>query len=167
MKRKINRYRVLIGLLISVVASAFFPGKNIRSPFYQEDIRHAIMDDRWDFTADHAQPSYGRSRTIMGSYFVQCRKDTLIVSLPYYGKLNSAAGATNDNPLDFKSTNSKIEKQEKKKGKWLVTVKPENSEVQSMSFTFFDNGSAQVNFIMTNRSGINFSGKVSPPKRPA
>ena len=164
MKKKVTSFSLVSCVLMLVIIYAFIPEKKTKPPFSQEDIRQAIINDRWDFSADHAQPSYGRSRNIMGSYFVQCRKDSLIVALPYYGKLNSTAGATNDNPLDFKSTNSKIEKQEKKKGKWIVEIKPENPEVRSMSFTFFDNGSAQVNFIMTNRSGINFSGKVTAVK---
>lgn len=164
MKRIKNSSNIVSSVLLLIVILSFIPQKKTKPLFSQEDIRQAIMNDRWDFSADYAQPSYGRSRNIMGSYFVQCRKDSLLVALPYYGKLNSSAGATNNNPLDFKSTNSKIEKQEKKKGKWIVTIKPEYSEVQSMSFTFFDNGSAQVNFIMTNRSAISFSGKVAPPK---
>ena len=164
MKRIKNSSNIVSSVLLLIVILSFIPQKKTKPLFSQEDIMQAIMNDRWDFSADYAQPSYGRSRNIMGSYFVQCRKDSLLVALPYYGKLNSSAGATNNNPLDFKSTNSKIEKQEKKKGKWIVTIKPEYSEVQSMSFTFFDNGSAQVNFIMTNRSAISFSGKVTPPK---
>jgi hypothetical protein len=91
-------------------------------------------------------------------------KDTLIVALPYYGRLNSAAGASNQDPLDFKSTDFKITKEKRKKGGWLVTIKPSNSEVQSMNFTFFDNGTAQANFTMTNRSAIDFSGKIAPTK---
>lgn len=166
MKKMIPKHRILLTgcffLLFSFTDTSFF--RQLTAPATQDEIVQAIKNDRWDFSADYAQPSYGRSRNIMGSYFVQCRKDSLLVALPYYGKLNSSAGATNNNPLDFKSTNSKIEKQEKKKGKWIVTIKPEYSEVQSMSFTFFDNGSAQVNFIMTNRSAISFSGKVAPPK---
>ena len=149
-------------MLVFLTASSFI--SQVTTPATQDEIAQAINNDRWDFTADYAQPSYGRSRNITGSYYVQCRKDTLIVALPYYGKLNSAAGANNDNPLDFKITDFKLTKEIRKKGGWLVTIKPKNSEVQSMSFTFFDNGSAQANFIMTNRTGINFTGKVAPAK---
>ena len=90
--------------------------------------------------------------------------DTLIVSLPYYGRLNSPAGARDGNPLDFKSTNFTLTKQEMKPGEWLVTVNRPDKEVQFMTFTFFDNGSAQLNIVMTNRSGIGFSGNVIPAK---
>jgi len=164
MNKIVNSINLISCVLIITTITAFIPVRKIKPASAQEDIRQAIMNDRWDFSADYAQPSYGKSRNIMGTYFVQCRKDSLYVSLPYYGKLNSTAGATNDNPLDFKSTNSKIEKTQKKKGKWIVDIKPENSEVQSISFTFFENGSASANFIMKNRSGINFSGKVAPAK---
>jgi Domain of unknown function (DUF4251) len=151
----------LILVFFSVASSS---SKHVTVPANQDEIAQAINNDRWDFSANYAQPSYGSSRNITGSYYVQCRKDTLIVALPYYGRLNSAAGANNENPLDFKSTDFKLTKEVRKKGGWLVTIKQPNSEVQSMNFTFFDNGSAQATFTMTNRSGISFSGKVAPAK---
>src|SRR5687768_2832953 len=158
----------LVNLLVLAVMSTVFvrcsSEKQMSSSFSQQDIAQAINNDRWDFTAEHAMPSYGRSRNLTGGYIVTLRKDTLVVSLPYYGKLNSSTGAMNGNPLDFRSTNFKIEKQEKKQGEWMVSVVRPDAEVQSMIFTFFDNGSAQANLIMTNRTGISFSGRVAPGK---
>jgi hypothetical protein len=166
MKQIKNKQLILLTgcflMLVFCTASSFI--RQVHSSVTQDEIAQAINNDRWDFTADYAYPSYGKSRNITGVYYVQCRKDTLIVALPYYGKLNSPAGASNENPLDFKSTDFKLTKEVRKKGGWLVTIKSPNSEVQSMSFTFFDNGSARVNLIMTNRSGIDFSGKVAPAK---
>ena len=166
MKQIKNKQLILLTgcflMLVFCTASSFI--RQVHSSVTQDEIAQAINNDRWDFTADYAYPSYGKSRNITGVYYVQCRKDTLIVALPYYGKLNSPAGASNENPLDFKSTDFKLAKEVRKKGGWLVTIKSPNSEVQSMSFTFFDNGSARVNLIMTNRSGIDFSGKVAPAK---
>ena len=166
MKRIKNKHLVLLTgcflMLVFFITSSFV--KQEISPAAQDEIAQAINNDRWDFTADYAYPSYGKSRNIMGVYYVQCRKDTLIVALPYYGRLNSTAGANNENPLDFKSTDFKLTKEVRKKGGWLVTVKKPNPEIQSMSFTFFDNGTARVYFTMTNRSGIDFSGKIAPAK---
>lgn len=149
-------------ILIFFTASSFI--RKAPSPFIQDEIAQAINNDRWDFTAEYAQPVSGQRRLITGSYYVQCRKDTLIVALPYYGRLNSAAGASNQDPLDFKSTDFKLTKEKRKKGGWFVTFKPSNSEVQSINFTFYDNGTAQANFTMTNRSAIDFSGKIAPAK---
>ena len=166
MKYLVNKQlKDLTGL---VLAATFFIAcsseNQINSSFSQEEIGQAINNSRWTFSANTASPAYGGFRNLTGGYFVKCLKDTLIVALPYYGRLNSTAGARDGNPLDFKSTNFILTKQDKKPGEWLVTINRPDQEVQSMSFTFFDNGSAQLNVIMTNRSGIGFSGKVVPAK---
>ena len=166
MRQVKNKQLILLTscFLMSVFFTASSCVSQVTVTVPQDDIAQAVNNDRWDFSADFAQPSYGRSRNITGTYYVKCRKDTLLVALPYYGKINSPAGVNNENPLDFKSTDFKLTKETRKKGGWQVTMKPTNSEVQFMSFTFFENGSAQANFIMTNRSGINFSGKVAAVK---
>lgn len=163
MKQLINKNlaRVSAYLLLSIFFIACSSGKRVSSSSPAE-ITQAINNNQWVFSADYAMPSYGRSRNLTYGYNVICSNDSLIASLPYFGKLNSPAGAMSGNPLDFKSANIKLNKEQRKDGGWLVTIKPNTNEVQSMSFTFFDNGSAQLNVIMTNRSGINFSGKVAP-----
>ena len=164
MKRLKNKQFILLAGCFLMLAFFITTSFVTPLPAAQDELAQAINNDRWDFTAEYAHPVSGQRRYITGSYYVQFRKDTLIVSLPYYGRLNSAAGATNENPLDFKSTDFKLTKEKRKKGGWLVTIKPSNSEVQSMNFTFFDNGTAQANFTMTNRSAIDFSGKIAPVK---
>jgi hypothetical protein len=166
MKQIKNKQLILLTgcFLMLVFFTASSSVKQVTAPATQDEITQAINNDRWDFSADRAMPSYGSSRNITGYYFVKCLKDTLIVGLPYYGRINSAAGATNENPLDFQTTDFKLTKEARKKGGWMVTIKPSNSEVRSMTFTFYNNGSAQADFIMTNRSGISFSGKVAPVK---
>ena len=166
MKQVKNKQLIILAgyFLLLTFFSACSSGNQINTVFSQDEISQAINNDRWDFSADYAMPTYGCSRNITGSYYVKCRKDTLIVALPYFGKVNSPIGINSGNPLDFQTTDFKLTKEDKKGGGWLVTIKPSNSEVQSVSFTFFDNGSAQANFIMTNRSGINFSGKLAPAR---
>jgi hypothetical protein len=163
MKQLINKHlaRVSVYLLLSIFFVACSSGKQISSSSPAE-ITQAINNNQWTFSADYTMPAYGRPRNLTGGYFVTCRKDQLTVALPYYGKLNSPAGAMSGNPLDFQSTNIILNAETRKDGGWLVNIKPNNPEVQSMAFTFFDNGSAQLNVVMTNRSGINFSGKVAP-----
>ena len=166
MKQLINKQvKGLTGLvLVSTLFIACSSEKQIDSSFTQDEIGQAINNNRWTFSARSASPAYGSFRTLTGGYFVNCLKDTLVVGLPYYGKLNSSAGALGGNPLDFRSTNFTLTREDKKPGEWLVTINRPDQEVQSMSFTFFDNGSAQLNIVMTNRSGISFSGKVIPAK---
>jgi hypothetical protein len=157
-----NKLNGIAGLLLLVAFTACSSGKQVTAQGTPQEITQAINNDRWDFIADRALPSYGSSKNLTGVDFVKCRKDTLIVALPYYGKLNSTAGAMSGNPLDFTTTKFTLTKEEKKGGGWMITIKSPNSEVQSMDFTFYDNGSAQANLIMTNRSGISYSGKIVP-----
>jgi uncharacterized lipoprotein len=164
MKQQINKRLTILpaGILMIFFLIACSSSKQVTAQSTPEEITSAINNDRWNFTADIAMPSYGSTKNLSGGYVVIFKKDTLTVALPYYGKLNSPAGAMNGNPLDFESKDFKISKEEKKAGEWYVTIKPVSSEVQSMAFTFFSNGSAQLNIIMTNRTGISFSGKVGP-----
>ena len=155
----------LIGVLGFFVLSTIFitcsSEKQVTS-FSQNEITQAVNNNRWTFTADNASPSYGRARNLTYGYFVTCRTDTLITSLPYYGRLTSPAGVMNGNPLDFTSTKFTLTKENRKNGGWVVTINRPDQEVQSMTFTLYDNGSAQLNVIMTNRSGISFNGRVTP-----
>src|SRR5258705_8327418 len=132
-----NKKNILTSYMILLAFFVICPfSKQVTAQATQSEISQAINNDRWDFSADYAMPSYGSSRNITGSYYVKCRKDTLIVALPYFGKVNGSVGINPGNPLDFQTTNFKLTKEDKKGGGWLVTIKPSNSEVQSMIFTF-------------------------------
>ena len=162
MKRIIN-YQLLIPVCLSAIVffSACSSGKQIVAAT-PEEITDAINNDHWKFSADYATPSYGRSRNLTSEYFVSISNGKLTTALPYFGKLNSAAGAMTGNPLDFTSASFDLSKETRKDGGWLVTIKRPDPEVESMIFTFYDNGTAQLNISMTNRSAIGYSGKVMP-----
>ena len=155
----------LIALFVSIVQSGCSPGKQI-SNATKEEIVQSINNSRWIFTANFATTQTGQSRNITDVYEVKCSKDTLIISLPYYGEAYAGADVlSNKSPLGFQSTNFTLLKDQKKDGEWLVTIKPkDNSEVQSFIFSFFDNGAAQLAVIMTHRSSINYKGIISPVK---
>jgi hypothetical protein len=153
-------------MFIGIVAITFFggcsSGNQVSSTATPLQLTQAIDNDQWIFSADHASPVYGRSRNLSGSYFVKCNKHELTVALPYYGQLTSTAGAYGGNPLDFSSAEFKLSKENAHNSRWTVTIESPNPEVRSMVFSFYDNGNAQLNVIMTNRSGISFTGKVYP-----
>ena len=161
-----NCFKNKLSLFTVVLMAAFLfacsSAKEADQTFSQDDLIQAINNNRWTFTANNASPSYGSSRNLTGGYFITLRNDTLVSALPYYGKLNSPSGALEGNPLDFRSTVFTVKREEKKHGEWIVTIDRPDKEVQLMNFTLFDNGSAQLNVIMTNRTGISFSGRVAP-----
>ena len=163
MKRIIISRFLIIPVFLSaiIVFNACSSAKEITTAT-PEQITRAINSDQWRFSADFVNPTYGRSRNLTSEYFVTANNGKLAVALPYFGKLNSPAGAMNGNPLDFESTSFNLSKETRNDGGWVITIKSPNPEVQSMVFTFFDNGSAQLNITMSNRSAISYSGTVAP-----
>ncbi|MGN6435122.1 MAG: DUF4251 domain-containing protein [Agriterribacter sp.] len=131
-----------------------------------EQVAQAIQENRWIFRTNRVMPQSGRTRNVTGLYEVRSTADTIVVFLPYFGRAYSGAATMNtQSPLDFRTTDFSIDKKEEKNGNWEVVVKPkDNKEIQSMAFSFFTNGSAQLNVLLTNRSPISFSGSVMPRK---
>lgn len=131
-----------------------------------EETKQAILSDQWEFTAQSAIPQGGRSRMLTDRNDMRVSKESIISYLPYFGKSYSGASSmTNPNPLDFKSADFTIDREEIKKGGWRVTVKTkDNKAIQSMIFEFYENGSANLNVTLTDRSPITFIGKVEPLK---
>jgi hypothetical protein len=159
---KSRRLLMFIGIATLTFLVSCSSGKQVSSSATPLQLAQAINNDQWIFSADYALPVYGRSRNLSGGYFVKCNNHELTVALPYYGQLTSPAGAYGSNPLDFHSADFKLSKENTKISRWDVTIESPNPEVRSMVFSFYDNGSAQLNVVMTNRSAINFRGTVSP-----
>jgi hypothetical protein len=123
-----------------------------------------IDSSHWVFTADRMLPQYGRSNAITGGYNVTYDPKKLVVYLPYIGRAYGGAGVPGEgNPLGFTSVEFKETRKEGKKGRLIVTIQPTDyREIQTMIFTFFDNGNANLDVTFVNRSGVSFTGRVEP-----
>lgn len=154
------------GVLFVFIQPGCSPAKHSATAAASDEaIAAAIAGDKWDFSANQALPQRGRSRSLTGVYEVECRKDTLLFYLPYFGRAYSAIIGETTSPLNFKTTNFSFNKTKNDKGRWNIIVVPKDyREVQSCDFTLYENGAAQLNVQMTNRSPISFSGFVRPGK---
>jgi hypothetical protein len=158
-----------IPVTLVFIAFIFYTGCSSSRPANTastEETKQAIVSDQWTFVAQSAIPQGGRSRMLTTRYEMRVSKDTIIAYLPYFGRSFSGAGAmTNPNPLDFKSVDFSINREEKNKGGWRVTVKPKDiNSIQSMLFELYENGSANLNVTLTDRTPISFVGTVEPVK---
>ncbi len=130
-------------------------------------IRKAIVEDNWVFTANFVNPQGARSRATNGIYTVSLQSGKLIVALPYFGRAWGGGVLNSQGPLDFKSENPVMKKDNIGRGKWIIEIKPKDyPEVQSMNFTFYESGSANLNVTLSSRSGISFNGNLEPGKIP-
>ncbi len=154
------------GILLVLIPGGCTTGKQATGIASGEEVEEAIASDSWIFTADRALPQHGRSRNLTGQYEVRCSKDTLVAYLPYFGRAYSGPVLEARSPLDFTTTDFTIRKDHNDKGRWNITISPKDyREVQSFDFIFFNNGSAQLNVQLTNRSSISFNGAVKPGKQ--
>ncbi|MGG9964107.1 DUF4251 domain-containing protein [Ferruginibacter sp. SUN106] len=156
---------IVTGLLITLV-SCSSSGQSTSTA--GNAVAHAVDSSNWKFTATDAIPQYGGggSRRLDANQDVKYSNNKLVVYLPYFGRDYTGASAyANKGPLDFTSNDVTIKKQKSTKGRWLITIIPnDNREVQSMNFTIYPNGNTNLAVTMTNRSGISYSGTVEPIK---
>jgi len=126
--------------------------------------RAAIVANQWVFTADRSDPTIGRNAGLGTGYEVRCSGDSLVSVLPYAGTMQGPARFPEaTGPLDYTSTDFKVSKVEKGNGKWLVTVRVrDHYDVNTLNFTFFENGKASLDVLPTNRTPIVFYGSVTP-----
>jgi Domain of unknown function (DUF4251) len=153
-------------LLIVIVATGCSGSKQAAASNYsKEAITEAINKNEWTFTANFAMPQTGRSRPVNGLYTVTCSGNKFVVYLPYFGRAYTAQLGSSQGPLDFQTSDFDLVKEQKKEGQWSLLLKPKDyKEVQSMNFTLYDNGSANLAVMLTNRTPISFTGNVAPKK---
>ena len=120
----------------------------------------------WVFTANSANPQSGRVRQLSSDYTVTLTSTKLIANLPYYGQATAGADLfSGHGPLDFTSTDFVSDSRTTSKGALNIVIKPRDyNEVQSLDFTFYDNGTAYLSVIMLHRSSISFTGSVEQIK---
>lgn len=163
MKKKSNFILAVIFATFSGIIFSCSPSAHTTTAT-PEEITNSVDSSKWVFTPTNVFPQEGRTRQINGSYSVTYNSGKIEVYLPYFGRAYSGVGyGSNDNPLDFKTIDFSEEKGQKKDDQWTIVIKPNDyKEVQSMNFTLFTNGNANLDITLTNRSGIRFTGRVEP-----
>ena len=166
MKKRIMQFAGIISilLLLNIIISAC----SSTSPTASKEISaktYNIAGGDWVFTANSANPRSGITKQLSGGYTVTYTAKKLIAYLPYFGQASAGADLfAGHGPLDFTSTNFVSEQHTTKDG-WNITIKPRDySEVESMDFTFYENGNAYLRIMMLNRSPISFNGSVEQIK---
>lgn len=160
MKRSFFASMIIAAIICSCNSTSI-----LTAPATPEAINAAIDSGKWVFVPRQIRPQYGRARqTNAGNYRVTHTNSKLTVYLPYYGRAYGGADVLRGRgPLDFSSVNFSSDKREVKEGEWRIVIVPKAyNEVRSMNFILYNNGSASLDIIMTNRTAISFDGVVAP-----
>lgn len=167
MKTKRN-VELNIILIASFIASLIFGGCSSSKKLEKlkpEDIGNMINARSFTFIAERVNPFRGMSRNLTSLYDVKVNRDTIDSFLPYFGQAYQAPIDPSKGGIMFKSNNFSYSVTVRSKDEWQIYIEPkDNSDVQTLIFQIFGNGTATLNIQNTHRDPISFYGRVQKNK---
>jgi len=125
------------------------------------DIAHLIEVQNYIFRVRTILPTGGRAIQATTQYDVRVSKDSLVSYLPYFGRAYSAPIGTGDAGLQFTSTDFAYISEPRKKGGWLIRIKPnDNRDIQQMFLTVAESGSASLQVKNTKPPPTSYNGNI-------
>lgn len=151
---------ILISLILSIAFVQCSSSKKIEN-LDRADVKNMIDSSRFIFIAERMNPLRGRTRYLTSSYDVTVRKDTVASFLPFFGRAYQAPMDPSKGGIQFTSTRFSYDVQQKKDNEWDVMIVPKDyPDVQQLHFNIFENGTATLNVVSTNRDAISFYGHL-------
>ena len=97
-------------------------------------------------------------------YELTIAKDTVVAYLPYFGRAFTPSMNPNESGIKFTSTKYSYATEKKKKGNWVITIKPEdNRDIQTLTLNVTQSGYASLVVTSNNKQSITFNGYLSEP----
>lgn len=129
------------------------------------NIESAVLSKNYVFTAQSVTPLGGRYRQLTSDYDLKVSTDKVIAYLPYFGRAYSAPIDPTQGGINFTSSKFTYQQSLRKKGGWIVTIKPTDvQDVRELTLTIASGGSATLNVISNNRQSISFDGYIHTKK---
>jgi len=151
---------LLSACALSLVLSQCSSSKNVTG-LSSDDIQNMVNSSQFAFVADRLTPMRGTSRYLTNYYYLDVEKDNLNSFLPFLGRIYQPLLDPTKGPLRFTSTRFSYNVTSKNKSGWEVVIKPmDYPDVQELDFDIFDNGSANLTVLSTDRDAISFSGRI-------
>lgn len=99
------------------------------------------------------------------TYDLKINKDSVEAYLPYFGRAYTANMNPNEAGIKFKSKDFSYKTEQKKKGNWVITIKPkDNKDGHQMTLNVGTNGYALLNVNSNNKQSISYMGYISDPE---
>ena len=129
------------------------------------DVKNMIDNKAFVFVAERVTPLRGRTRHLTSEYDVRINRDSLVSYLPYFGRAYQAPMNPSEGGIQFTSTNFSYDVNTGNNKEWGIEIKPKDRpDIQQLSFSIFENGSATLNVASTYKDPISFSGTVQKIK---
>ena len=129
------------------------------------NVESAVLSKNYVFTAQSVTPLGGRYRQLTSDYDLRVSTDKVVAYLPYFGRAYSAPIDPTQGGINFTSNKFAYQQTSRKKGGWIVTIKPTDvQDVRELTLTIASGGNATLNVISNNRQSISFDGYVHVKK---
>ncbi|MGI6047446.1 MAG: DUF4251 domain-containing protein [Petrimonas sp.] len=131
------------------------------------EVKQRVNDFDFTFKATYAYPTGFRSIYLSPFYDVKVNPDTIRSYLPYYGRAYVASMDPSEGGIKFTSTDFDYQVVPgRKKGNWLVNIRTRDTGREIfLYFDIWENGTARLNVIDTNRQSISFQGDIKTGKK--
>ena len=149
--------------IIAIVCLMLFSAGWLKAQSDNEGENARMIESKnFIFMARTALPMKGQLIQLTSEYDLTIAVDTLISSLPYFGRAFSAPIDPRQGGFMFTSTNfSYTVKKKNRKKRWDITIEPKDSDQANRFFlTVFANGSASLQVSSNNRQPISFNGYI-------
>ena len=145
------------------------------------EINSLIENGEFTFNAERANPmgdvinvinslpNGGGSRILdlEPGYTIELKKETVIVTLPYFGRMYSANMDSSKNSFRFTSKDFSIDRQIGKKGSSIFTIIPKDERnINRITLEVFGNGKSYVQVNANDRQPISYDGYVMKNEEP-
>lgn len=148
---------MITSAILLLTAQSFLYAQNADS----SAVRQKVETKKYTFIAQTANPMRGRNIQLTSLYDLRVSGDSVIASLPYFGRAFTAPINPSDNGINFSSVVSDYQSLFRKK-RWEIRIRPKDvPNVSEMNLTIYPNGRASLQVNSNNRQPISFSGILS------
>ena len=151
----------LLLLIISFISLSPLHSQTIQK---EQNIYAQILKEQdFIFTAQAYATASSEKKQMTDPYSFKVTVDSIVGILPYYGQSYTAQINLTDGSINFNILKYQYEFMEKKRGRYQVSIKPndKSATIQSFYLTIFTDGTGQVDIVSRNREPMTFYGSIS------
>ena len=139
-------------------------------------VEEILSKDQFTFMATRANPTNNDVMNVINSlpnasssrmlnldygYDVVIKEKEITVTLPYFGRLYNPSYDSSKNSYRFTSKDFSINKKQDKKGNWVYTINPKDTEnVRTLYLEDYKNGKAYLSIDSNDRQPISYDGYI-------
>lgn len=156
-----NMQKSLLLFIISFITLSPLHSQTIQKE--QNVYAQILKEQDFIFTAQAYATASSEKKQMTDPYSFKVTVDSIVGILPYYGQSYTAQINLTDGSINFSIQKYQYEFMEKKRGRYQVSIKPndKSATIQSFYLTIFTDGTGQVDIVSRNREPMTFYGSIS------